>query len=94
MPYWRTEELVSKQSWYQNGYRANVVADTVAKFSHLIQFEGSDDLFGFRSCWSRQGLTLEVEQQLATIAYEVFEVIVAPEVAFRTSQNGQEKNLL
>ena len=93
MLYWRTEELVSKQSWYQNGYRANIVAYTVAKFSHVIQFEGTGDLFDFRSCWSRQGLTPEIEQQLAAIAYEVFEVIVAPEGGFQNVTEWAKKEI-
>ena len=91
--YWRTEELVSKQSWYQNGYRANIVAYTIAKFSHLIQFEGTGNLFDFRSCWSRQGLTPEIEEQLAAIAYEVFEIIVAPEGGFQNVTEWAKKEI-
>ncbi len=93
MLYWRTEELVSKQSWYQNGYRANIVAYTVAKFSHLIQFERTGNLFDFKSCWSRQGLTPEIDQQLADIAYEVFEVIVAPEGGFQNVTEWAKKEI-
>ena len=93
MLYWRTEELVSKQSWYQNGYRANIVAYTTAKFSHLIQFEGTGNLFDFKICWSRQGLTPEIEQQLTAIAYEVFEIIVAPEGGFQNVTEWAKKEI-
>lgn len=93
MLYWRTEELVSKQSWYQNGYRANIVAYTIAKFSHLIQFEGTGNLFDFKSCWARQGLTPEIEQQLVAIAYEVFEIIVSPESGFQNVTEWAKKEL-
>jgi hypothetical protein len=93
MLYWKTEELVSKQSWYQNGYRANIVAYTIAKFSHLIQFEGTGSLFDFKSCWTRQALTEEIEAQLAAIAYEVFEVIVAPEAGFQNVTEWAKKEL-
>jgi hypothetical protein len=93
MLYRRTEELVSTQSWYQNGYRANIVAYTIAKFSHLIQFEGTGDLFDFKACWIRQELTLEIEQQLTAIAYEVFEIIVSPESGFQNVTEWAKKDL-
>ena len=93
MLWWRAEELVGKQSWYQNGYRANIVAYTIAKFSHLIQFEGTGNLFDFKACWSRQGLTPEIDQQLTDIAYEVFEVIVAPEGGFQNVTEWAKKEI-
>jgi hypothetical protein len=93
MLYWKTEELVSKQSWYQNGYRANIVAYTIAKFSHLIQFEGTGNLFDFKACWTRQGLTPEIESQLTAIAYEVFEVIVTPEGGFQNVTEWAKKEI-
>jgi hypothetical protein len=93
MLYWTTEDLVSKQSWYQNGYRANIVAYTVAKFSHLIQFEGTGNLLDFKACWARQGLTPEIEAQLTAIAYEVFEVIVSPEGGFSNVTEWAKKEI-
>jgi hypothetical protein len=93
MLFWKTEELVSKQPWYQNGYRANIVAYTIAKFSHLIQFEGTGELLDFKSCWTRQGLTPEIEKQLVAIAYEVFEVIVAPEGGFQNVTEWAKKEI-
>jgi len=60
----RTEELVSDQSWYQGGYRANIASfDTIAKFAHLIQFEGTGDAFDFKACWTRQSLSPAIESQ-------------------------------
>jgi hypothetical protein len=64
---------------YQGGYRANIVAYTIAKFAHLIQFEGTGDAFDFKACWTRQSLSPAIESQLTSIAYEVFEVIVSPD---------------
>ncbi len=79
----RTEDLVSEQSWYQNGYRANIVAYTIAKFSHLIQFEGTGDLFDFKACWARQTISSAAESQLTLIAGEVFNILIAPEAGFQ-----------
>lgn len=89
----KTEELVSKQPWYQGGYRANIVAYTIAKFAHLIQFESTGQLFDFKACWNRQGLTPEIEAQLVQIAAEVFEVIVSPEGGFQNVTEWAKKDI-
>jgi hypothetical protein len=89
----RTEDLVSEQSWYQNGYRANIVAYTIAKFSHLIQFEGTGDLFDFKTCWIRQALSSATENQLTLIAGEVFNILVAPEAGFQNVTEWAKKGL-
>jgi hypothetical protein len=56
MIYRRTEALVPKQDWYDGGYRANIVAYTVAKFSNLIMFGGIGKLLNFRAIWNNQSL--------------------------------------
>ena len=93
MLFWKTEDLVSKQPWYQGGYRANIVAYTIAKFSHLIQFESTGQLFDFKACWTRQGLTPSIENQLVKIAAEVFEVIVSPEGGFQNVTEWAKKEI-
>lgn len=93
MLFWKTEELVSKQPWYQGGYRANIVAYTIAKFAHLIQFESTGQLFDFKACWTRQGLTPSIESQLVKIATEVFEVIVSPEGGFQNVTEWAKKEI-
>ncbi len=93
MLFWKTEELVSKQPWYQGGYRANIVAYAIAKFAHLIQFEGTGELFDFKACWTRQGLTPAIESQLILIAAEVFEVIVSPEGGFQNVTEWAKKDV-
>jgi hypothetical protein len=89
----RTEELVSAQPWYQNGYRANIVAYTIAKLAHIIQFEGTGELFDFKACWSRQSLSPAIENQLILIAGEVFKVIVSPEAGFQNVTEWAKKEL-
>jgi AIPR protein len=89
----KAEDLVSKQPWYQNGYRANIVAYTIAKFAHLIQFEGTGELFDFKACWIRQGLGSGIESQLVTIAAGVFEVIVNPESGFQNVTEWAKKEI-
>ncbi|MSV27490.1 MAG: AIPR protein [Bryobacterales bacterium] len=89
----RTEELVGKQPWYQGGYRANIVAYTVAKLANLVQFRGRGGLLDFKGLWNRQSLTPAIEQQLLLIAQRMFEIIVAPEGGFQNVTEWCKKEL-
>lgn len=73
-----TERLVSNQSWYQNGYRANIVAYTIARLAFLIESNFPGKVLDMRGIWARQGISHALENQLASIAKSVFDVIVAP----------------
>ena len=72
----RTEKLVSEQSWYQGGYRANIVTYTIALFSHLVF--GLRKAFDFEQLWKRQSLPSELELTLQELAKAVFEVLTEP----------------
>ena len=89
----RTEELVGKQAWYQGGYRANIVAYTIAKLAHLVQFNGIGKVLDFKALWNRQSLTPAIEQQLLIIAERMFAVIVAPEGGFQNVTEWCKKEL-
>jgi hypothetical protein len=89
----RTEELVGKQSWYQGGYRANIVAYTIAKLANLVQFDGIGKLLDFKALWNRQSLTPAIEQQLLVIAERMFAIIVAPEGGFQNVTEWCKKEL-
>lgn len=88
-----TEELVSKQSWYQGGYRANIVAYTIAKLANLVQFDGIGKLLDFKALWNRQSLTPAIEQQLLVIAERMFAIIVAPEGGFQNVTEWCKKEI-
>ncbi|MCI8601869.1 MAG: AIPR family protein [Oscillospiraceae bacterium] len=72
------EKQIPKQSWYQDGYRANVVYYTLAQFHRLIkqQFFGSDlDLLAI---WNRQNLPQQIQSSLLQLAELVFSKITDP----------------
>jgi hypothetical protein len=91
--YRRTEQLVSKQPWYQGGYRANIVVYAVAKLSQLIESEAPSRALDFRSIWTRQGLSAAVEALVLKIAEQVFGVIVNPEGGFQNVTEWCKKEL-
>ena len=88
----RTEELVGKQSWYQGGYRANIVAYSIAKFANLVMFS-SGKLLDFKALWNRQALTPAIEQQLLIIAQCMFGIIVSPEGGFQNVTEWCKKEI-
>lgn len=62
----RLEKLVSAQSWYNGGYRANIVAYTIALFSRaLVRNEQSID---HEAIWKQQALDAPLEKLLAGIS--------------------------
>jgi hypothetical protein len=89
----RTEQLVSKQDWYQGGYRANIVAYTVAKLSSLIDREAPSRALDFRSIWSVQGVSPGLEAQLLNVSEAVFGIIVNPEGGFQNITEWCKKEL-
>jgi hypothetical protein len=75
------EKLVPEQSWYQGGYRAQLVAYTNAKLSSMIQCAGTREL-NYAAIWSRLAISPALHQQLKAIATAIFEPITNPPVGF------------
>jgi hypothetical protein len=73
-----TERLVSAQPWYSGGYRANVVAYTLAKLAQLIRVNCSGWALDALGIWSSGSVTTVLEKQLAQIALEMHRVITDP----------------
>ncbi len=73
-----TEKLVSAQPWYSGGYRANVVAYTIAGLSRLIEQRASGHGVDFLEIWRRQSFSPFLKAQLAVIAESMHEVITRP----------------
>jgi hypothetical protein len=72
------EHLVSDQPWYQGGYRANVVAYTLAKLPQVIAKDAPGYTLDFESFWKKQALPEVAGRQLTIIAKAMHDVIVSP----------------
>jgi AIPR protein/abortive infection phage resistance-like protein len=68
-----TEELVSEQSWYQGGYRANIVAYAIAKLAHDVAAMGKS--VDFERIWREQKVSPGLLKALLVAATNVNEVI-------------------
>ena len=71
-----TERIVSRQAWYQGGYRANIVAYTIAKIAHDLT-EGSRAV-DFEAIWRRQSSGEAMEEAIAAVAERVHEILTYP----------------
>lgn len=71
-----TERIVSSQSWYQGGYRANIVAYTIARVAHEVEEQGR--AMDFESIWRQQALGPALVQAIAAIAEQVHNVLIDP----------------
>ena len=73
------ERLVSEQQWYQDegGYRAQIVAYTIAKFDHLLKAKGLT--LDFDAVWKEQAMPTVLARTLVRLAEVVRPAIVQPD---------------
>jgi hypothetical protein len=71
-----TERLVSAQPWYNGGYRANIVAYTLAVISEITRRQGKT--LDYTKVWDAQAVDAMVESSIAIIAKAVNDEIIKP----------------
>lgn len=71
-----TEKLVSEQSWYNGGYRANIVAYTLAALSEICRRR--ERTIDFQAVWNAQGLSDGLLEALRVTSAFVNEDIINP----------------
>jgi len=71
-----TERIVSAQPWYNGGYRANIVAYTLAVLSELTRLK--DGSLNFQQIWNVQEINPLLEGVLAAIARNVNDELLRP----------------
>ncbi|MFA5551085.1 MAG: AIPR family protein [Acidimicrobiia bacterium] len=71
-----TERLISRQSWYSGGYRANIVAYTLALLGAAAKKSGA--ILSYSTIWDNQGISEGFEAALEVCALEAVAVITNP----------------
>lgn len=71
-----TERLVSAQPWYNGGYRANIVAYTLAVLGEILKRAGKAPPYG--KIWNTQAVDPQMESAIVAIATAVNEEIIRP----------------
>jgi hypothetical protein len=70
------ERLVPEQSWYESGYRANIVAYAIAKM--VNDAKEVDRYVDLGAVWKAQRLPRPLEQALGIAARQAYEVLTSP----------------
>ncbi|QUH26420.1 AIPR family protein [Serpentinicella alkaliphila] len=79
------EKLVSKSSWYDGGYRAQIVAYTIAYLSYLVEKTGKH--LNFNLIWEEQKLPDALIDILKVISKSVYDGIInTPEGSANVSE--------
>lgn len=73
----KTEKLVSAQDWYNGGYRANIVAYSLALLSHYLKEKNK--FLDFEDIWKRQLIPPELESAIVQISELVYRHITSPQ---------------
>lgn len=72
------EQLVSHASWYEQGYRANIVTYALAWLAELIHRDYPHHALDLQLIWNRQEVPDIVMKQLDVLAKGVFQAITDP----------------
>lgn len=72
----RVEQIVTNQSWYESGYRANIVTYSIAMLSYLIEKEFPGEILDLQRIWNQQEIPEIIEQQMIYITKSVFDAIL------------------
>lgn len=73
-----TENIVTHQVWYEQGYRANIVTYSIALLHKLIKSQFPDREVDLQKIWNRQLIPDVITNELINITKVVFETITDP----------------
>jgi hypothetical protein len=85
--YKKLDYIVKHATWYEMGYKAQVVTYALAYLFHRISVECPDRVFDFKAVWNQQGVSHTTEIELEKIAEAMYNHLVAPD---REVQNVTE----
>ncbi|RHR56391.1 hypothetical protein DWX10_06810 [Clostridium sp. AF18-27] len=76
--YKKSDYLVKHASWYEMGYKAQVVTYTLSYLFYTIEQRPGDVVLDFRSIWNNQNISHALELQLEQIAEIMYNHLVSP----------------
>src|SRR6056297_532116 len=85
----RLEKSVPQQSWYEGGYRANIVTYSMAKLAHDMDEMGK--VVDLDRIWRQQAVPEPVEHALLLAAAEAYDVITHPPEGVRNMSEWAKK---
>ena len=86
-----TERIVSAQPWYQGGFRANIVAYTIARISHQVGTRKRS--MDFQAIWRHQKPGPALERAIAVVSKGVHDLLIDPPEGMRNVTEWAKKEL-
>ncbi len=74
----KTDYLVKHATWYEMGYKAQVVTYALSYLFYVIEQNPEDVSLDFRSIWNKQDISHVLEVQLERIAEAMYNHLVSP----------------
>lgn len=74
----KTDYLVKHATWYEMGYKAQVVTYALSYLFYVIDQNPEDVALDFRSIWNKQDISHVLEVQLERIAEAMYNHLVSP----------------
>lgn len=74
----KTDNLVKNASWYEMGYKAQVVTYALSYLFYAIEKQDDAFVLDFRSIWNNQGVSHALELQIDQIAEAMYNHLVSP----------------
>ena len=74
----KTDYLVKNASWYEMGYKAQVVTYALSYLFYAIEKKDDALALDFRSIWNNQGVSHALELQIEQIAEAMYNHLVSP----------------
>ena len=71
------EKAIPKQSWYESGYRANIIVYTISFLNLIISEQYGEMVLDRNSIWQKQGLSDSLETVLIELAKFIFDHITS-----------------
>lgn len=87
------ERLIPQEPWYDGGYRANVVAFSIAKLVQIVEEQGGGKAFDTQGTWKSQAVSSALTDQLRLIAKAMYSVITQPEEGLENVTEWCKKEL-
>lgn len=72
------EKMVTHQSWYEHGYRANIVTYSIALLVHLLKTQYPTYVLDLQTIWNKQEVPNSLASQLNKLAKAVLDSITDP----------------
>lgn len=73
-----TEALVSRATWYEGGYRAQIVAYATARLAALATEQSQGGRLDYLKVWTAQRVDAVLERQIEAIALPMMQVLRSP----------------